>query len=322
MDLQLKATRTFIEAADDFLLTTHVNSDADGLGACMAWAHLLRGLGKCADIGLPEPPADQCSFLAGWDGVRHFADLDLARYRCAIVADCPSLDRIGPVRPNLRPDIRLLNIDHHRGNEGFGALNIVAAISSTCELLYHLAIGLGYEINDVIASQLYAGILFDTGGFRFSLTTATTFEVAADLVRRGARIDAIAEGVFGNKSLGSVKQRGQAIESLALRLGGRVAVLHLDHKAMGAGEPDEVVNYGLMIRGVEVAVLLKERSPGCYRISLRSRATVDVNQVAGTFGGGGHARAAGLELTGAPRDIVENVLAEIDRHLGFSNNYS
>ncbi len=315
MDLQLTATRTFIEAADDFLLTTHVNSDADGLGACMAWAHLLRSLGKRADIGLPEPPADQCSFLAGWDRVRHFADLDLSRYRCAIVADCPSLDRIGPLRPGLSPDIRLLNIDHHRGNEYFGAVNIVAEISSTCELLYHLAVGLGYEIDAVAAAQLYAGILFDTGGFRFSLTTATTFEVAAKLVRRGAHLDAIAEGVFGNKSFGSVKQRGQAIESLVLRLDGRVAVLHLDCAAMKAGEPDEVVNYGMMIQGVEVAVLLKERAPGCYRISLRSRDKVDVSQIAGTFGGGGHARAAGLELTGVPQDIVEDILTAIRRHL-------
>ena len=315
LDLQLKATRAFIEAADDFLLTTHVNSDADGLGACMAWAHLLRSLGKRADIGLPEPPAGQCSFLSGWDGVRHFADLDLSRYRCAIVSDCSSLDRIGPVRPSLSPYIRLLNIDHHRDNECFGAVNIVEDVSSTCELLYHLAIGLGYEIDSVAADQLYAGILFDTGGFRFSLTTDTTFEVASDLVRRGARLDAIAQDVFGNKSLGSVKQRGQAIESLVLRLGGRVAVLHLDREAMSAGEPDEVVNYGLMIRGVEVAVLLKERAPGCYRISLRSRDEVDVSQVASTFGGGGHARAAGLELTGASKDIVENILAEIDRYL-------
>lgn len=315
MDLQLRATRSFIEAEDDFLLTTHVNSDADGLGACMAWAHLLKGLGKRADIGLPEPPAGQCSFLAGWDGVRHFADLDLTRYRCAVVADCPSLDRIGPVRPSLSPDIRLLNIDHHQGNECFGAVNIVEEVSSTCELLYHLAIGLGYEIDAVAAAQLYAGILFDTGGFRFSLTTDTTFEVAADLVRRGARLDAIAQDVFGNKSFGSVKQRGQAIESLVLHLEGRVAVLHLDREAMSAGEPDEVVNYGLMIRGVEVAVLLKERAPGCYRVSLRSRDKVDVSQVASTFGGGGHARAAGLELTGASEDIVENILAEIDRYL-------
>ena len=315
MDLQLTATRVFIEAADDFLLTTHVNSDADGIGACMAWAHLLRGLGKRADIGLPEPPAGQCSFLAGWDGVRHFADLDLTRYRCVIVADCPSLDRIGPVRPSLSPDIRLFNIDHHQDNECFGAVNIVEEVSSTCELLYHLALALGYEIDAIAADQLYAGILFDTGGFRFSLTTATTFEVAADLVRRGARLDALAQDVFGNKSFGSVKQRGHAIESLGLRLGGRVAVLHLDHEAMSAGEPDEVVNYGLMIKGVEVAVLLKERAPRCYRISLRSRDKVDVSQVAGTFGGGGHTRAAGLELTGAPEDIVESILTEIGRYL-------
>jgi nanoRNase/pAp phosphatase (c-di-AMP/oligoRNAs hydrolase) len=71
LDLKLQAVRAFIEQGDDFLLTTHVNSDADGLGACMALARLLRGLGKRADIGLPDPPAEQCYFLAGWPDVHH-----------------------------------------------------------------------------------------------------------------------------------------------------------------------------------------------------------------------------------------------------------
>ena len=315
MDLKLQAVRAFIEQGDDFLLTTHVNSDADGLGACMALARLLQGLGKRADIGLPEPPAEQCYFLAGWSDVHHYADLDLSGYGSAIIVDCPSLDRIGPVRENLPSGIRILNIDHHHGNDNFGEINLAEDISSTCELVYHLVAGLGYEIDAAMATQLYTGIIFDTGSFRFSLTKPSTFAVAGALVQLDVRLDDIANHVFGNKSFGSVKQLGLAIDSMQLHLADRVAVLLLDREGMQAGDPDEVVNYGLMVKGVEVAVLLKEQEPRRYRVSLRSRDTVDVSEVAGLFGGGGHSRASGLRLEGEASEITETILAEIGRYL-------
>lgn len=307
--------RAFIEQGDDFLLTTHVNSDADGLGACMALARLLQGLGKRADIGLPDPPAEQCYFLAGWPDVHHYADLDLSGYSSAIIVDCPSLDRIGPVRENLPTGLRILNIDHHHGNDSFGEINLTEEISSTCELVYHLVAGLGYEIDASMATQLYTGIIFDTGSFRFSLTKPSTFAVAGTLVQLGVRLDDIANHVFGNKSFGSVKQLGLAIDSMQLHLADRVAVLHLNLEDMQAGDPDEVVNYGLMVKGVEVAVLLKEQEPQRYRVSLRSRDTVDVSEVAELFGGGGHSRASGLRLEGEASEITEKILAEIGRYL-------
>ena len=307
--------RAFIEQGDDFLLTTHVNSDADGLGACMALARLLQGLGKRADIGLPDPPAEQCFFLAGWPDVHHYADLDLSGYSSAIIVDCPSLDRIGPVRENLPTGLRILNIDHHHGNDSFGEINLAEDISSTCELVYHLVAGLGYEIDAAMATQLYTGIIFDTGSFRFSLTKPSTFAVAGALVQLGVQLDDIANHVFGNKSFDSVKQLGLAIDSMQLHLADRVAVLHLDREGMQAGDPDEVVNYGLMVKGVEVAVLLKEQEPRRYRVSLRSRDTVDVSEVARLFGGGGHSRASGLRLEGEASEITKKILAEIGRYL-------
>lgn len=316
MDLKLIAVRAFIEQGNDFLLTTHVNSDADGLSACMALARALRGLGKRADIGLPDPPAEQCCFLEGWHEVRHYADLDLASYQRAIVVDCPSLDRTGPIRDSLPAGIRILNIDHHHGNQEFGEINLVADLSSTCEFVYHLAAGLGYEIDEAMATQLYTGIIFDTGGFRFSLTKPSTFAAAGALVKLGVRLDYVADHVFGNKSFGSIKQLSSAIDSMRLHLDDRVAVLHLNREDMQAGDPAEVVNYGLMIKGVEVAVLLKEQESGCYRISLRSRDTVDVSKIAGVFDGGGHARASGLRLEGSAEQITAKILAEIGRYLG------
>ena len=117
------------------------------------------------------------------------------------------------------------------------------------------------------------------------------------------------------KSLDSVKQRGLAIKSLELHLNNRVAVLHLNLEDMRAGDPGEAANYGLMVKGVEVAVLLKEQEPNRYRISLRSRDTVDVSAVASIFGGGGHNRAAGLRLEGEAADIIDKILAETGRQL-------
>jgi len=315
LDLKLQVVQAFIEQGDDFLLTTHVNSDADGLGACMALARLLRGLGKRADIGLPDPPAEQCYFLAGWPDVHHYTDLYLSGYSSAIIVDCPSLDRIGPVRENLPTGLRILNIDHHHGNDNFGEINLAEDISSTCELVYHLVSGLGYEIDAAMATQLYTGIIFDTGSFRFSLTKPSTFAVAGALVQLGVQLDDIANHVFGNKSFDSVKQLGLAIDSIQLHLADRVAVLHLDREGMQAGDPDEIVNYGLMVKGVEVAVLLKEQEPQRYRVSLRSRDTVDVSEVARLFGGGGHSRASGLRLEGEASEITKKILAEIGRYL-------
>ena len=247
--------------------------------------------------------------------MHHYADLDLSGYSSAIIVDCPSLDRIGPVRENLPTGLRILNIDHHHGNDSFGEINLTEEISSTCELVYHLVAGLGYEIDASMATQLYTGIIFDTGSFRFSLTKPSTFAVAGALVQLGVRLDDIANHVFGNKSFGSVKQLGLAIDSMQLHLADRVAVLHLNLEDMQAGDPDEVVNYGLMVKGVEVAVLLKEQEPQRYRVSLRSRDTVDVSEVAELFGGGGHSRASGLRLEGEASEITEKILAEIGRYL-------
>ena len=312
----LPAARTFLREGDDFLLTSHINSDGDGIGGCLALKRLLDSAGKKATIVLPDPPDPHYEFLPGWEALRQGEKGAKTKAAYAVVLDCPGLDRIGDMGDYLDGDTRILNIDHHRDNQHFGTANLVAdEASSTCELVYHLALACGFEIDRDVAAQLYMGILFDTGGFRYSLTTPTTFEVAADLVRRGIRLEYIADQLFGNKTLALVKQLGQAIDSLALHCDGQVAVLHLDREEMKAGDPDEVVNYGLKVKGVEVAVLLKEEKPQYYRVSLRSRDRVDVNQVAAHFGGGGHTKASGCRRQGGRREVEREMLEEIRKHL-------
>ncbi len=315
MDVDFTEAIHFVEQGQRFLLTTHVNSDADGIGASMAMQQLLQRIGKEADIGLPDPPADQCSFLDGWDRVRHIDELAANEYTHAIVLDCPNLERIGSVAAHIT-NLPTLTLDHHKSSQPIGQPSVVATeVSSTCELVYHFAQAANWSLDESIAAALYTGILFDTGSFRFSLTTPATFEVAAQLVRFNIRLDLLSDQLFSNRSYAYVKQLGMAIDSLTLHCNERVAVLYLDEEAMRGGDPDGAVNYGLMIKGVEVAVLLKEYEKGAYRVSLRSQEGIDVNIVANAFSGGGHVRAAGCRMQGSLEEVTQLLLAEIKRHL-------
>lgn len=300
----------FIEAGDDFLITSHINSDGDGIGACLALAYLLRGRGKKAQVVLHDMPDDPLEFLHGWEEIQQAEDPAGQVVEYAIVVDCPSVERIGRVQGYLGEDTHILNIDHHMDNVGFGQVNLVSEeVSSTCEFLYHLFCSLKVVFDRELAEDLYTGIVYDTGSFRYSLTTATSLEVGADLVRHGARLDFIADQLYNRCAFGAVKVIGLAVDSLELFGDDRIALMHLSNEQMQVGDAEEAVNYGLMVKGVEVSVILKEERPGHYRLSLRSRDAVDVRAVAGSFGGGGHARAAGCRVDG-DREFVQRAVLE------------
>ena len=304
----------FLGRVGTCLVTSHVNGDGDSIGSCLAMSRILSGMGKSATVVLPDVP-ERFGFLPGFGDIRQADGLEGIRPDAAVVLDCPSLDRIGSV-VNFLGDTAILNIDHHRGNRHFGIANVVSEeVSSTCELLFHLFAAMDAEVDARLADQLYTGILFDTGSFRYSLTTARSHEVSAELIRCGARLDFIADRVYNNRSFGEIKLLGKAVESLSLRGEGRIALLHLSHEDMRMGDPEEVVNYGLMIEGVEVAALLKEEKPGQFRISLRSRSGVDVSAVASHFGGGGHERAAGCRRQGNLASVTAALIGAIEKAL-------
>ena len=309
------AAIAFLGRAGSFLVTSHVNSDGDSIGSCLAMAHLLSGMGKPATIVLDDV-SGRFDFLPGFGEIQQANGLEGMGADAALVLDCPSLDRIGSVANFLGPDTSILNVDHHKGNQQFGTANLVSEeVSSTCELLFHLFAAMEVEIDAPLAEQLYTGILFDTGSFRYSLTTSRSHEVAAQLIRCGARLDFVADRLYNNRSLGEIKLLGKAVESLSLRGEGRIAVLHLSHDDLRMGDPEEVVNYGMMIKGVEVAALLKEEKPGQFRVSLRSRNEIDVSAVASRLGGGGHERAAGCRRQGDLASVTAAVIGEIEKVL-------
>jgi phosphoesterase RecJ-like protein len=171
-----------------------------------------------------------------------------------------------------------------------------------------------------MAIQLYTGILFDTGGFRFGNTSARSLRICGKLIECGATPDGIADAVFHRRSYTSLKLMGEALNSLTLHFGGQVSAMELD-RWIPDGErgrdmdTEGFVDLGLSIDGVRVAFFLKRQDGDHFRVSLRAKDEVCVGDVARRFGGGGHSKAAGCRIRGTLEEAKAALLEEIYRHL-------
>ena len=309
----------FIAASSEFLITAHVDPDGDAVGSSLGLAHALRHLGKRAEVVLDSPLPATLAFLPGAEAVRRPEQIS-KRYESAFVLDSSSLDRVGSVAErSLAPGARVAVIDHHWGNEGFGDVRFVDPESSaTAELVYDLIELLGVPIGPEIAECLYTGILSDTGGFRYANTSARTLRVAARLVERGARSSVVADALYATKTAPSLRILGLALASLETKSDGRIGAMTISREMFekaGAKpeDADGIVQYAKALAGARVGILIQETAPNEIRASLRSDGTVDVNQVAALFGGGGHRNAAGLRVRGELDKVSRDLVIALER---------
>jgi len=233
----------------------------------------------------------------------------------ALFLDCADLERSGSARALVRQAETLVNVDHHPSNRLFGHVNYVDPAAAACgEIAYALLVELGAAIDATTATALYAALATDTGSFRFENTSARTLRLAARLIELGADAALVGREVWASRSLGSLRLLEIALRTLGLDADGRIAWMSLTPSMLrraGAAEGDAegLVDYPRTLRGVEVALLFTLDRPGLVRVSLRSRSRVDVSRLAGRFGGGGHARAAGCTVRGSLRRAQREVIA-------------
>jgi phosphoesterase RecJ-like protein len=312
----------FLEQDGEFLITAHVDPDGDAVGSCLGLHLALRHLGKESRVILDSPLPDSLLFLPESKDILRPEQVT-KRFSRAFVLDSSSLDRVGQVAAtNLAPDARIAVIDHHWGNEGFGSPRLVnTEASATAELVYDLIESWRVPLSPEIATCLYTGILSDTGGFRYANTSARTLRVSARLVEHGARAAAVAEAIYATKTAPSLRILGLALASLETRSDGRIGAMTIsramfDQAGAKPEDADGIVQYAKALAGARVGVLIQEATPGEIRASLRSDGTVDVNEVASRFGGGGHRNAAGLRVRGQ----LETVRADLFRALEHAMN--
>jgi phosphoesterase RecJ-like protein len=286
-----------LQKCNRFVVVSHFNPDADAYGATAALTLALRKLGKHV---LAVNESGQVARYKSLPIVGEIKDsLPEADYDCVCIVDCGDIKRVGDsFVSKIAHYPHSLNIDHHFSNTRFAGINWVEEqISSTSEMLFYLITGLGVEIDQPIAHALMAGIIGDTGSFRYRSTTAKTFEVASALAAAGAVPADIFSAIYGSPRVEVVRFQAAALSNLELFADGQIAMVCVDagmFKAHGASldDADVLVDRARDIAGVRVSVAIRQ-ADDIWRVSLRSKAEQDdVSSIAQKFGGGGHKMAA------------------------------
>ena len=293
----------------------HARPDGDCIGSQVALARVLRARGHAVICANADAVPRRLAFLVG--DLTFAPAAQLAGDPAAIFVDCADHLRAGE-KLRARLPAPLGNIDHHLSNEGFAQHNLIETrASATCEILARLFLDAGLPIDALTAQALYVGIVTDTGQFRFQSTTRETFLLAAELVARGARPADIGQELFEQESAGRVELLRRFLGSFERRCDGRLCIGTLplgvfDETGTSAEDTEGLVDYARGIEGVDVGVLIEERADG-LKASLRAKdPALRLDQVAGLFGGGGHACAAGLSLRG---DAATNFRARLEAAL-------
>ncbi|MDH3746093.1 MAG: bifunctional oligoribonuclease/PAP phosphatase NrnA [Acidobacteriota bacterium] len=310
-----------IGSAQRFVLAGHMNPDGDSIGSGVALGGILRKLGKSsifwnlnATPSRYEPLPGAEHIHVGSEPPRGFPD----EFDSAIILECPTLDRTG-LDTELE-NLPLLNIDHHMGNANYGRVNwIDVAAPALGEMLQTLAKRLGVAIDEGIGNALFLAVSADTGGFRFNNADQRAFECAAELVRSGAKPQRVSTWIYENRHIGAVRLVGESLASLELHDGGRIATVlvtddMIERAGASGGDTEGLIDHPRSIEGVEAAALLRQVADG-YKVSLRSRDSVDVERVARAHGGGGHRNAAGFLSIRAVRETLDLVVAELAKAL-------
>ncbi len=309
-----------IKSSDKIAILPHLAADGDALGSALALALAVVSLQKEALIVLEEDPPSTFDFLP-WEGLFDVYGNKACDFSTVVAVDCGDVERLGLRKQIFERAAVTVNIDHHNTNTSFAAYNYVDTKSSaTAEIIYRLLPMLGAEVDSKIALCLYVAISTDTGGFRYSNTTSATHMIAAKLIEAGIDIADITKRVFDTTSFEKVKLTGEAIRSIELYEGGKVAVITLTNRQfIEAGAKDEdsdgIINIARNITNVEVAAMLRELDNGEIKVNLRSNMYFDVSKIAIINSGGGHKRAAGYTVKSTLENAKNKLLSDIRKAL-------
>lgn len=304
-------------SGERLLILSHHNPDGDAIGSSIALAAGLEALGKRCDIVNADGVPANLTWLPRAERV-HLAPEEGAGYDRVVLLDCGSLERTGFGGGLLGPGRHLVNIDHHPGNDRFGAANLIdPEACATAELVHDVLLALPAPLGFTAATGIYTGILTDTGCFRFSNATPRAFEIASRMVSKGVDPASVAQMVFDQQPLGRLRLLSLVLETLELSPRDKVASVVVSREMLrrthtGVEDVEGFANYPRSVCGVEVGVLLREEGPDRYRLALRSKGRVDVARIARELGGGGHRNAAGATVEGRLGELKRRIYARVE----------
>jgi bifunctional oligoribonuclease and PAP phosphatase NrnA len=317
MNLDWHALTSILKKHQRFVLTSHIRPDCDALGSELGMAGILESMGKEVTIvnGHQTPPI--LTFLDPSQRIRVIGEhvqVDDVQGDCLIILDTSAWAQLGPMAEVLRRWTGAkICIDHHVGEDDLGTQFFKdTSAEATGHLVTKLAQHARVKITKAMATALYAAIATDTGWFRFASTTSETYRVIAELVESGASPSSIYGDLYERDTIGRVRLRGRILSRVQTESNGQLIHTYVrkdDFAETGAlpSDTEDAINLALAIEGTKAAFIMIEQLKGGFKISFRSRCHVDCNEMARSFGGGGHRAAAGA--------FVEADFAELQSRL-------
>jgi len=306
----LTKIKEIVDRGNRFLITAHIDPDGDAVGSAFSLYWALDSVGKQAVVYLKDKIPYKYEFLPRPASLTH--DFPGEKFDAVFVLDCGNLFRVGDGYERLADMGPLINIDHHKTNEPFGIVNITDENACcTAELLYSLYDFMNLPITPEMALNIYTAILTDTGSFRFENTNSNAFLISEKMLRAGVKPAYVSGMVYNSHPKERFKLLGLALAGLETFDNDKVAMVYLTEDMFEKARADRELSDGFVelvkeIRGVEVAALFR-KVPRGYKVSMRSKGTVDVAQICGLFGGGGHRAAAGCTIEGDLEDAKNRI---------------
>ena len=319
-----------IDNSSNILLSTHKNPDGDGLGSEIGMYYHLKKINKSVKIVNISSMADRYNFMDPDKIVETYSpETSIEKFDLVIVFDLGDYRRLGALGEEISSNnIDVVNIDHHvPKNEDCYCLSIVNMNApSTTYMIWKYFEYLNLNkipLDDNIAIPLYAGLINDTGSFRYSAVNSDTHNMASHLLMSNVNPNEIFQYIYENRTIGKINLLSKMISNLKFKENGKVGYAVMDKKIFneaGASidDADGLADFIRSIDGVEISFCITSLEN--TKISFRSRGEYTVNDVAQVFGGGGHYFAAGCEIESSKIDsTVEKILSEFNRKIKNGN---
>jgi len=315
--LELKETGKILLSGKKIALTAHVSPDGDAIGSALGLARVLTGFGKEVTIFVDDiiKGFKFCPDLSSIKTEKDLDDItDPLNFDLLCVLDCSTLERIGRVAEKVCAS-KVLNIDHHVSNGGFTEYAYIdATAAATAEIITELIQVMQWPLDERTANYLYLGLSTDCGSFSYSNTTGRTMRCGAVLVEAGAKPNEINEAM-DVMTKPTMAELLITLPTLTYVFKDQVAYMYIDNAHYDKeASTDYFVNYCRNIEGVRIALVFKEVEPNVVRVSMRSTGP-DLAEIATSFGGGGHHRAAGCTINAPLKDAIDMLLDKIKKVL-------
>lgn len=306
---------TLVRQSKTVLLTGPEGPDGDSIGAALALQRCLAALAPEVRVDVAGAPGARYAELPGAREMVRDADVR-PDYDGVVVLDGDATRLVPPVEAAFRAARWTGLIDHHRSTDPapYTVALLDPTAESTCGMVAAMGEQWGVARDASLATLLYAGIIFDTGGFRYSNTHASTHRLAAELLETGFDHAQVMLRVLVERRPQAIRLLGRLLATLEWLDGGRVALATCRRADLAAADATEADLEGVVdllqhTEGVDLGVVAVEKTGDRVKLSLRSRGRVDVAALARSMspGGGGHAKAAGVVLPGAWESVLPGV---------------